>query len=300
MNETMTASAFAKLCNTTKATLRWYRKIGILEPVQVGSNGYAYYTVDQMIEFRIIQTLQSIGYSLEQIKAYNNGGLAETASFYDEQISLLDQRITELKEKRNFLKHLQSVQSELTDKWGEYPKDGDWHIRFCQKESYLVMNAPINDTSVYLQRLANFQQLCQQIGLGTNAPIAMFFNEKTLAKREFAEGYCIATKISDPTAIKEKLAHLDAGNTEMPYLISREAGNYFAYLTTLPLAEDATTTTDVVPFSNPMINGQNAALDLALREGATLEMGLLESPLAAPPQKDGGQRLFLELLFAAF
>lgn len=300
MNETMTASAFAKLCGTTKATLRWYRKIGVLEPVQVGSNGYAYYTVEQMIDFRIIQALQSIGYSLEQIKAYNSGGLAETVSFYDEQISLLDQQIMELKEKRKSLERLRSVQSELTDKWGEHPKDGDWQIRFCQKESYLVMAAPIIDTSVYLQRLASFQQLCKQIGLGTNAPIAMFFNEKTLANREFAEGYCIATKINDPTAIQERLARLDTGNIEMPYLISRKAGNYFAYLTTIPLAKDTTTITDVAPFSNPLINGQNTALDLALREGATLEMGLLETPLAAAPQKDGGQRLFLELLFAAF
>jgi hypothetical protein len=49
-----------------------------------------------------------------------------------------------------------------------------------------------------------------------------------------------------------------------------------------------------------MIDGQIAVLGIALREGCTLEMGLLETPLAALPQKDGRTHLFLELSIAAF
>lgn len=97
--------------------------------------------------------------------------------------------------------------------------------------------------------------------------------------------------------------HQDTSAIEEPHLVFREAGNYLAYLTTLPLEADANNDIDAIdvgPSSNPMIDGQNAALGIALREGCTLELGLLEAPLAALPQKDGRTHLFLELSIAAF
>ncbi|HEY4400000.1 MAG TPA: MerR family transcriptional regulator [Lactobacillaceae bacterium] len=298
MNKIMIASEFANLCGTTKATLRWYRKLGILEPVQIGTNGYAYYSATQIIDFNVIQALQSIGYSLEQIKAYNNGNLPETDSFYNDQINLLDQRITELKEKRDYLKQLRSLHTELTTSWGEKPQDGDWHIKSLPKESYLVMNAPIVDTSEYLQNLNDFQKICQQIGLGDNTPIVMFFNEKTLSLRNFTEGYGIATKINDPSITQEKLNSLDFTNIEKPYILTRAAGNYFAYLTQVPLKDNNAVSSKGNSLSNPMIDSQNAALNVALREGGTTKLGMLGKPLAAPMQKDNNQHLFLELTFA--
>ena len=304
MEETLTASAFAKLCGTTKATLRWYRKTGLLEPVRIGSNGYAYYASGQVVRFTIIRALQNIGCSLEQIKAYNDyGGLISTDSFLDEQVARLDQRIDELKKQRGFLDRIRNTQHELFEQWGEHPADGDWHIRHREKECYLVMSAPVVDISAYQQHLIVFQQICYEIGLGFDAPVVMFFDEKTLSKGEFAEGFCVGTKVNDPLAIQEKLTHQDTGVIEEPHLIFRVSGNYLAYLTTFPLEADADNDIDSIDFSpssNPMIDGQNAALGIALRKGCTLEMGLLETPLTALPQKNGKTRLFLELSIAAF
>lgn len=304
MEKMLTAGAFAKLCETTKATLRWYRQTGLLEPVRIGSNGYTYYASDQVVKFTIIRALQNIGCSLEQIKVYNDyGGLISSDSFLDEQVARLDQRIDELKKQREFLDRIRNTQRELFEQWGEHPADGDWHMRHREKECYLVMGAPVVDISVYQQNLIVFKQICYEIGLGFDAPIVMFFDEKALSKGEFAEGFCVGTKVDDPLAIQEKLTHLDTSAIEKPHLFFREAGNYLVYLTTLPLEADDNNdinAIDVVPSSNPMINGQNTALIIALREGCTLEMGLLEAPLAALPQKDGRTHLFLELSIASF
>lgn len=304
MRKLLTAGEFAKLCGTTKATLRWYRKTGLLEPVQLGSNGYAYYAASQVVAFSSIRVLQDIGCSLEQIKTYNDdGNLISTDSFLDEQVTRLDRRIDELKSQRAFLNRIRNTQHELLEQWGEHPTDGDWHIRHREKECYMVMSAPIVETSVYWEHLKSFQRICHEIGLGLNASVEMFFDEKSLSKGEFIEGFCVSTKVDDSLAIQEKLAYIDTGALEKPHLVFRKAGNYLTYLTMLPLEADENNRIDAIDIgssSNPMIDGQKAALDIALREGCTLEMGLLETSIAALPQKDGRINLLLELSIAAF
>ena len=301
MQENLTAGEFAKLCGTTKATLRWYRKTGLLKPVQIGSNGYAYYASGQVIAFAIIRELQYIGCSMEQIKAYNEyGGLIHTDSFLDEQIVRLNQRIDELKRQRGFLERLRNTRHQMFQQWGEHPTNGDWHIRHREKEHYLVMRAPIVDTSIYQQRLISFQQICHEVGLGFDAPIIIFFDEKSLSKGDFTEGYCVGTKVDNPLSVQEKLTHLDTDVSEAPYLVFRTAGNYLTYLTVFPLEADRKNDSAAIDTINPMIDGQNTALGIALRESCTLEMGLLEVPLTALPQKDGKTHLFFELSFSAF
>lgn len=64
------SGAFAKLCNTTKDTLFHYDDIGILKPAQVSSNGYRYYSLNQMYMFDLIATLKEVGLSLDEIGEY--------------------------------------------------------------------------------------------------------------------------------------------------------------------------------------------------------------------------------------
>lgn len=293
MKETMTASAFAKLCGTTKATLRWYRKIGLLEPDAIGSNGYAYYAVEQVVEFSIIQALQNTGYSLEQIKSLNQHEDTNDTKFLDEKIEQLEQHIEELKKQREFLKRIRDTQHKQFEQWGIPLSEGDWQIRYQEKEYYLVMQAPTVDSSVYQQRLSAFQQICAELGIDDS--IIMFIDQEGLHSHEFAERFFTGTKINDHLAIQEKLTQLHTELSDEVSIVVRDAGNYFAYLTSFPLELEENYDVYNAPLSNPMIDGQNAALTLALHNGGTLEMGLLETPLTVLRQEDGRKYLFLEI-----
>ena len=63
-----TTGQFAKLCKTTKETLRHYNNIGLLIPEAKSENGYKQYSFGQMFQFFYIETLKDAGCSLQVIK----------------------------------------------------------------------------------------------------------------------------------------------------------------------------------------------------------------------------------------
>ncbi len=66
----LTIGAFAKLCNVTAKTLRYYDDAGILKAAWVNeTNGYRYYSLEQQEVLQEIQSLKRLGFSLREIKA---------------------------------------------------------------------------------------------------------------------------------------------------------------------------------------------------------------------------------------
>ena len=62
---------FAKRCDITIQTLRWYDKLGLLKPDYIDKfTGYRYYNIEKTSEVRRITALKDIGFSLEQIKKF--------------------------------------------------------------------------------------------------------------------------------------------------------------------------------------------------------------------------------------
>lgn len=65
----LTSGEFAKLCDTSKETLRHYRDIGLLKPRYVGENGYLYYDAEQFYEYYAIAIFKKTGTPLSEIEA---------------------------------------------------------------------------------------------------------------------------------------------------------------------------------------------------------------------------------------
>jgi predicted transcriptional regulator YdeE len=60
---------FSKLAQVSVKTLRYYGKLGLLEPTWIDRfTGYRYYTLDQLPRLNRILALKDLGFSLEQIK----------------------------------------------------------------------------------------------------------------------------------------------------------------------------------------------------------------------------------------
>lgn len=64
----LSTGEFARLCNTTKATLFYYGKLGLLQPRYVADNGYRSYGIEQYYDFETVWILKETGSSLEEIK----------------------------------------------------------------------------------------------------------------------------------------------------------------------------------------------------------------------------------------
>lgn len=90
----ISAGEFAKLCNTTRDTLRYYHKQGILVPFKDERNGYHYYSYAQMASFYFIMIFRRLGCSVADIKSYLLGGEeVRFDAFLDKQYeALLEER----------------------------------------------------------------------------------------------------------------------------------------------------------------------------------------------------------------
>jgi DNA-binding transcriptional MerR regulator len=68
VNGLFSLGEFAKYSRTTRDTLHYYDKIGLLCPISRGDNNYRYYSSGQLMEVNVIRTLQALGLSLGEIK----------------------------------------------------------------------------------------------------------------------------------------------------------------------------------------------------------------------------------------
>ena len=69
-NDLLTTGEFANLASTSKRTIHYYDKFGILESFKTDKKGYRYYKQRQVLDFQIITLLRSLGLSLNDIKNY--------------------------------------------------------------------------------------------------------------------------------------------------------------------------------------------------------------------------------------
>lgn len=93
----LSVSQFAKLCNTTRDTLRHYYEIGILIPQIDENNGYHYYSSSQISSFYFISSLRKAGCSLKEI----NGLIHDSSK--DKIKLIVNNKITEMKDELKML-----------------------------------------------------------------------------------------------------------------------------------------------------------------------------------------------------
>ncbi|MFC4321224.1 MerR family transcriptional regulator [Litchfieldia salsa] len=102
----LTTGQFAKLMGVSKDTLFHYDKIGIFSPEMKATNGYRYYSINQLDVFIVISTLKELGMPLIEIKNY----LIKRSPH--ELINLLEKETKNLDEKMNKLQRMKYVMEE--------------------------------------------------------------------------------------------------------------------------------------------------------------------------------------------
>jgi DNA-binding transcriptional MerR regulator/effector-binding domain-containing protein len=120
-NNKLTAAEFAKFCGTTRDTLLWYDKMGLLKPDVVGDNGYRYYSLTQYVNFDVIKLMKQSGSSLSEIHVLlEDMSKNITSDFFDNRIKILSDQIRKLTMMRHFMTDIKN--SILMSETSEYNK----------------------------------------------------------------------------------------------------------------------------------------------------------------------------------
>lgn len=114
---------FAKICGVSVQTLRYYDRHGFLKPIYVDpTSHYRYYAKDQFFLLTNIRLLQSIGFSLTEIKSVlSKQNILEVADLYQKKRQEVEVQITQLQQKKeqigcylDFFHSMLSVVSPIT------------------------------------------------------------------------------------------------------------------------------------------------------------------------------------------
>ena len=73
-NKLYSIGEVSKLCNISTKALRFYDKIGVIAPDEVGENGYRYYTLDTILRIPILKYYKQMGFRLEEMQGLVKGG----------------------------------------------------------------------------------------------------------------------------------------------------------------------------------------------------------------------------------
>ncbi len=85
---------FAKLCQCSTQTLRYYDQVKLLSPIHVDrENNYRYYTKNQLFDYIKIKNLQLADFSISEIKSLLKSSDEEIYLAFDQKISNLEERL---------------------------------------------------------------------------------------------------------------------------------------------------------------------------------------------------------------
>lgn len=140
----ITSGEFAKLCGTSKVTLRHYKDIGLLTPKCEGDNGYQYYDAEQFYDYYAIAIFKKTGTPLAKIKAcmghQNIPSILKTLIKQQEVLAKEKKKIEQMEfvVKNSIINMGMQLSRKLADLTPQ--------IAFCEKEHLLAV--PHNEFSI--------------------------------------------------------------------------------------------------------------------------------------------------------
>ena len=126
----MTVSELSKRGGLAPHVIRYYARIGLLEPARNPENGYKLFVASDVERLRFIRQAQNLGFTLEEISqflAQSQDGRSPCAQVRH----ILQQRIEENRRKLSELLQLQQRMEQALVLWSEMPDQPSGHGRVC-------------------------------------------------------------------------------------------------------------------------------------------------------------------------
>lgn len=210
----MTISELAKLRKTTTSTLRYYDKIGLLQPDYVDPDtGYRYYSIFQYEKLGTILELRSLDMPIEQIQEYfSNRNLKKSIDILSDYQNRMKEKIQELNVRnrilRKKLKFLESLQ-QLGELEKIFMEDFD-------ERNMITFGQPSGDPEKHAYAYTKLEWYLNEVApiLATDR-IGVYADERLLNKNQ-----------NFIPAVPMILVERGAGSEQNKYLRSIPAGTY--------------------------------------------------------------------------
>ena len=108
MSEQYTISQLAQAAGIPTTTVRYYERVGLVEPEDRSAGNYRLYSEESLHKLRFIRAAQAIGFTLDDVKALLSTP-SNTASSCREVQSLIKNRLAEVDRRLKDLRHVQRV-----------------------------------------------------------------------------------------------------------------------------------------------------------------------------------------------
>lgn len=275
VDQFMKAGEFAKLCGTTKETLRHYDRVEVLKPAVRTESGYKLYTIAQFTEFSLISALQAAGLSLDEIRAYlSTPDRERLQEVLRERIDALARQQRALARKQRVLKNTLEREMQLREWLDEQQVVGRyrWRIRECPEEYFVETPAAYVEERAeeMLDSVADHLRFCKEQGVGEAYQESYRVCAEAVASGDYAAGFCIDTRVDAPTGSSR--------------LHVKPAGTYFQWLNGIDVSAVVTSGEEGAladsAASNPLFDAYDAMSAFAAESGIKLTGSLYDSELS--------------------
>jgi MerR family mercuric resistance operon transcriptional regulator len=123
MGKYYTISQLAKALGVPATTLRYYERVGLLEPEDRSQGNYRLYTDESLRRLRFIRSAQAIGFTLADVKVLLRSDGPHAPSCGEIQ-SLIGDRLAEIEQRLKDLRHVQRVLKSALERCLETEKAG--------------------------------------------------------------------------------------------------------------------------------------------------------------------------------
>ncbi len=183
-----TSGEFAKLCGTTKETLRHYDSIGLLCPECRGENRYGYYAAWQFFDYDMIDTLKEAGCSLKEIQEYQGHHNTDNfVEFLKEKEKQLEEAQEKLERMRLFLRRTVETTEYALHSVYDSPK-----LVHCPKEYLIAFPVPEGENLTLVEMIGRMREQNEYLNkrqLGEEYQMGSIVLKDTILSGQYFDSY---------------------------------------------------------------------------------------------------------------
>ena len=183
-NGAFSINNFAKFARTTRDTLLYYDKIGLLSPKSRGDNNYRFYSNNQLGTVNLIRTLQVLGMPLRGIKKLRDKRTPELMdAVLENQIKLLDAQINDLIRAQTLLGSIKNTIHTHMD-----VDETVIEVKNCPEERIILgeQNDYSGERNDYDALYSFYKSSSEKItDLDLNYPVWAYFSEERIRRRDW-------------------------------------------------------------------------------------------------------------------
>jgi MerR family mercuric resistance operon transcriptional regulator len=127
MNHQYTISQLARAAGVPTSTIRYYERVGLVQPTQRAENNYRVYSEDTLQIIRFIRMAQTAGFTLHDIHTLLSLHNGDAAICKDVQ-PLIEKRLDEVSQRIKEMRHVQRLLKSFLATCHEQDQDALCHV----------------------------------------------------------------------------------------------------------------------------------------------------------------------------